>query len=206
MPTLSELVKPGGVAVVTMELQRAVVGDLSRIPDLVKAVADAGIVPATARLLRAARSRGVRVIHCTAAFRRDRAGSFRNVPLVNRLLRDPDYLIAGTPDVELMPELGPEPQDLLSQRLHGMSPFYGTSLDPMLRSEGARTVIATGVSLNVGIVGLTIEAINRGYHVVIPTDCVAGFPLDYGKLVLERTLEQLATLTSVDAIAEVWKS
>jgi nicotinamidase-related amidase len=126
------------------------------------------------------------------------------VPLVNRLLRDPEYLIVGTPDVEIMPELGPEPQDLISQRLHGMSPFFGTSLDPMLRSEGARTVIATGVSLNVGIVGLTIEAINRGYHVVIPGDCVTGFPADYGKLVLERTLGQLATLTSVDAILEAW--
>ena len=40
----------------------------------------------------------------------------------------------------------------------------------MLRSCGASTVIATGASLNVGILGMVIEAINRGYDVAIPTD------------------------------------
>jgi nicotinamidase-related amidase len=65
-------------------------------------------------------------------------------------------------------------------------------------------VIATGVSLNVGITGLTIEAINRGFDVVVPTDCVAGYPLDYGKLVLERTIAQIATLTSSAALVEAW--
>ena len=55
-----------------MELQRGVVGDLACIPELGKAVAEAGVIAQTARLLRAARAAGVRVIHCTAAFRRDR--------------------------------------------------------------------------------------------------------------------------------------
>lgn len=205
MAGLKELVAPGRVAVVTMELQRGVMGDLACIPALADAVREAGIVPATARVLRAARARGVRVIHCTAAFRRDRAGSYRNVPMVNRLLdANPDHLVVGTPPTEVVPELGPEPQDLESQRLHGMSPFQGTSLEPWLRAEGVTTVIATGVSLNVGITGLTIEAINRGFDVVVPSDCVAGYPLDYGKLVLERTIAQLATLTSSAALVEAW--
>jgi nicotinamidase-related amidase len=46
-----------------------------------------------------------------------------------------------------------------------------------------------------------IEAVNRGFDVVVPTDCVAGYPLDYGKLVLERTI---ATLTSSSALVEAW--
>jgi len=187
MADLKELVAPGRVAVVTMELQRGVMGDLACIPALADAVREAGIVPATARVLRAARARGVRV------------------PMVNRLLdANPDHLVVGTPPTQVVPELGPEPQDLESQRLHGMSPFQGTSLEPWLRAEGVTTVIATGVSLNVGITGLTIEAINRGFDVVVPTDCVAGYPLDYGKLVLERTIAQLATLTSSAALVEAW--
>ena len=205
MAKLEELVAPGRAAVLTMELQRGVMGDLACIPALADAVRAAGVVPATARVLAAARARGVRVIHCTAAFRRDRAGSYRNVPMVNRLLdANPDHLVVGTPPVQVVPELGPEPQDLESQRLHGMSPFNGTSLEPMLRAERATTVIATGVSLNVGITGLVIEAINRGFDVVVPTDCVAGYPADYGKLVLERTIAQLATLTSSSEIASLW--
>jgi nicotinamidase-related amidase len=204
-PTLAQLVTRDRCAVVVMELQRGVVGDLACIPALAQAVAQAGVIANTARLLRAARAAGVRVIHCTAAFRRDRVGSPGNIPMVNALLRNPDHLVVGTPQVQVCPELGPEPADLEVQRLHGMSPFAGTELDPFLRSAGATTVIATGVSLNVGIPGLVIEAINHCYRVVVPADCVAGWPLDYGKLVLEKTIAQLATLSTADEIAGLWR-
>lgn len=102
-PPLRELVAKGRSAVVVMELQRGVVGDLACIPELAKAVAEAGVIERTTRLLRAARAAGVRVIHCTAAFRRDRAGSPGNVPLVNRLLENPDHLLVGSPAVEVVP-------------------------------------------------------------------------------------------------------
>lgn len=63
-------------------------------------------------------------------------------------------------------------------------------------------MIATGVSLNVGIIGLTIEAVNHGYHVAIPHDCVAGYPAEYGEQVLTNTLSRLAhATTSADLIA-----
>jgi nicotinamidase-related amidase len=204
-PSLQTLVAKGRCAVVVMEMQRGIVGDLACIPQLGKAVAEAGVIANTARLLRAARAAGVRVIHCTAAFRRDRIGSPGNIPMVNALLRNPEHLVIGSPEVQVCPELGPEPQDLEVQRLHGMSPFTGTELDPFLRSEGATTVIATGVSLNVGITGLVIEAINHCYRVVVPSDCVAGWPLDYGKLVLEKTIAQLAAVTTADEIANAWR-
>ena len=89
----------------------------------------------------------------------------------------------------------------------GSPPFIGTSLDPTLRSLGTRTVIATGVSLfNRGIIGMTIEAVDLGYHVVIPTDTVAGYPAEYGRLVLENTLANIATLTTVDDLVAIWSS
>jgi nicotinamidase-related amidase len=204
-PKLEELVARGRCAVVVMEMQRGIVGDLACIPQLGKAVAEGGVIANTARLLRAARAAGVRVIHCTAAFRRDRIGSPGNIPMVNALLRNPEHLVIGSPHVQVCPELGPEPQDLEVLRLHGMSPFTGTELDPFLRSERATTVIATGVSLNVGIVGLVIEAINHCYRVVVPADCVAGWPLDYGKQVLEKTIAQLAAVTTADEIARAWQ-
>ena len=204
MSEIAALVEPGRVAVVTMELQRGVVGDLASIPALQKAVETAGVIPNTARLAAAARNAGVRVIHCTASFRRDRAGSFRTIPMVNELLENPDHLVTGSAEAEIVPELGPEPEDLHSDRLHGMSPFTGTPLNAMLRSIGADVVIATGISLNVGIIGLTIEALNHGYHVVIPADCVVGFPVDYGEQMLRHSLSLLATVTSGDAIAATW--
>jgi nicotinamidase-related amidase len=202
---LRELARPGRVSVLVMELQRGVVGDLASMPALAKAVHEAGVIPATARLLGAARAAGVRVVHCHAAFRRDRAGTPRNVPLVNSLLRNPEHMLAGTPSVESVPELGPDPRDLVSQRSHGMSPFAGTELDAFLRAEGATTVIATGVSLNVGIIGLAIEAVNHGYHVVIPRDCVAGIPAEYGEAVFANTLARLAHSTTSEELITAWR-
>jgi nicotinamidase-related amidase len=202
--SLAELVAPGRCAVLVMELQRGVVGDFASMPILAKAVQESGVIAATARVLGAARAAGVRVIHCHAAFRADRAGTPRNVPLVNGLLRNPRHMRVGEPSTESVPELGPDPRDLVSQRFHGMSPFAATELDAFLRAEGASCVVATGVSLNVGIIGLTIEAVNHGYHVVIPRDCVAGYPAEYGEAVLANTLSRLAHFTTSEELVARW--
>lgn len=191
-------------AILTMEVQRGVVGDLAAIRPLADVVEELGIIPNTAALLAIARRQGTPIVHCRAVFRSDRAGSFRNVPMVNRLLEDPDHILVGSPHAEVVPEFGPEETDLDSARTHGMSPFFGTALDPMLRSAGVSTVIATGVSLNVGIPGMVIEALNRGYHVVIPTDCVAGYPPEYGQAVLANSLARIATLTTSQEILDLW--
>ncbi|MGB0618737.1 MAG: cysteine hydrolase [Myxococcota bacterium] len=204
MPSLEELVAPGKAAILTMEMQRGVIGDLSSIRPLADLVASEGIPARTGGLLEVARRRDVPVVHCRAGFRRDRRGSYDNVPMVNALLQNPDYLVMGEPSTEVIPELGPAETDLDSARLHGMSPFIGTSLDPTLRSMGIETVVAVGVSLNVGILGMTIEAINHGYHVVLVTDCVTGYPPEYAEQVLQNSLARITTQTTAEELQKLW--
>lgn len=205
MSKLAELVRPGRAAILTMEMQRGVIGDLSAIRALADVVEGQGIPGRLGQLLETARAADVPVIHCRAAFRRDRRGSYANVPMVNRLLQNPEHMLIGEPTTEVIPELGPRPDDLDSVRLHGMSPFIGTNLDPTLRSFGIETVVATGVSLNVGILGVVIEAINYGYHVVLVKDCVAGYPPDYAEAVLEHSLARITTQTTAEELAALWK-
>ncbi len=202
---LTELAAPGHCALLTMEIQRGVVGDLSSFPELAAAAEEAGVVQTTARLVTAARRRGVSVVHCTAEFRADRKGTIVNCQLVAAALRDPDHLLAGTPTTELVPPLTVEPGDLVSTRLHGVSPFTGTDLDTWLRNLGVTTVVATGVSLNLGILGLAIEAINLGYQVVVVRDAVAGIPSDYAAAVLTNTLPMISTLVTAEALLGVWE-
>jgi nicotinamidase-related amidase len=201
---LKQLAAPKRCAVLTMEIQRGVIGDLSSFPELATAAETAGVVPATARLLDDARSAGARIVHCTAEFRADRAGTTVNCQLVAAALRNPDHLLTGTPSTELVPPLTVEPGDLVSTRLHGVSPFTGTDLDTWLRNLGVSTVVATGVSLNLGILGLAIEAVNLGYQVVVVRDAVAGLPPDYAAAVLAHTLPMISTLVTVDELLEVW--
>lgn len=205
MSQLEELVRPGRAAILTMEMQRGVIGDLSAIRALADVVEGQGIPKRLGQLLDAARAAEVPVIHCRAAFRRDRRGSYANVPMVNRLLKNPEHMLLGEATTEVIPELGPAPDDLDSVRLHGMSPFIGTNLDPTLRSLGVETVVATGVSLNVGILGVVIEAINCGYHVVLVKDCVTGYPTDYAEAVLEHSLGRITTQTTAEELAGLWR-
>ena len=202
---LAELVAPAHTAVLTMEIQRGVVGDLARFGDLASTVAGMGLVGTAARVAGAARAAGIRVVHCTAAFRADRAGSYTaNSPFITVLLRDRDHMREGTAAVEVVPELGPYPDDLESRRYHGFSPFTGTSLDATLRALGVRTVVVTGVSLNLGIPGLALEAVNLGYRVAVVTDAVAGTPRAYGEQVMTHTIALLAARVGAEELIGVW--
>jgi nicotinamidase-related amidase len=201
---LSELADPAHTAVLTMEMQRGVIGDLASIPTLAAAAASTGIVDATARLLDAARRAGARVVHCTAQFRPDRAGSATNAPLLAVMLRNPGHLVVDSDAAQVMPELDPQPGDVISPRAHGLSPFTGTSLDITLRNLGVRTVVATGVSVNIGVFGLVLEAVNLGYSVVLATDCVTGVPAEYGAAVVDHSLSLMATCARADQLVEIW--
>ena len=203
---ISELVRrvdPTHTTILSMEMQRGIVGDLARFQGPAEAVRESGMLERCASLYAAGRRSGLRVIHCNAAFRPDRAGSYRNMPFVNKLLDDPDHLPVGTAAVEVVPELRGD-LDLESLRLHGISPFAGTDLDSILRSLGTRTVVAAGVSLNRGIIGISIEAVNHGYEVVVPRDAVIGYPREYGEMVLRHTLDGLVTLSTVGELVGIW--
>ena len=202
---LGNLLDPAHTAVVTMELQRAVVGDLATMGGLAEAAAEGQTVANAARICRAARAAGVRVVHCTAQFRADGAGSARNCKLLAISLdHNSEALAVGAPGTELVGELEASPADIVISRLHGLTPFTSTALDQVLRNCGVTTVVATGVSLNVGVAGLVLSAVDLGYRVVVPDDAVVGLPVDYGRAVMRNTISLLATVTSTDAITEAW--
>ncbi|MEV5751371.1 isochorismatase family protein [Actinoallomurus sp. NPDC052308] len=204
--TLTELAAPRHSAVLVMEMQRGVVGDLTGFPALAEACAERDVVGNAARVAAAARATDVPVVQCTAAFRADRAGSHTdNAPFIRRLLRDPAHMLEGTPAIEVVPELA-DPADLESRRYHGFSPFTGTSLDQTLRSLGVRTVVAVGVSLNLGVPGLCLEAVNLGYRVVAVTDAMAGVPADYADAVLTNTVGLLAARATAGELVRAWKT
>jgi len=67
-----------------------------------------------------------------------------------------------------------------------------------------RTIIATGVSVNIGITGLIMGAVDRGYRVALVTDAVAGVPREYADAMIEHTLAALATRVTADEVVAAW--
>lgn len=206
---LNEMLEPAATAVVTMELQRSVAGDMSALPALREEIAP--VLPAVGRLLTAARAASVPVVHCIAG-PASVPSAPPNYPLAAALARrrsgagdapapDPAALARG---LEVVEEIGPEPGDIRVVRGHGLSPFTGTELDAVLRRLGARSIVAVGVSLNIGIIGLSVEAVGLGYRVAVATDGVAGTPREYGEAVLQNTLRLVTTLVQVDQVVDTW--
>lgn len=202
---LTALLAPAHTAVITSEVQNGVVGQQSALPELAEAAAR-GMLPNLARLLPAARSAGVQVVHCTAYRRADGKGANRNARLFRGVQRSPVALLPGTAAVDVVPELGPEPEDLVLTRTHGLNPMAGTDLDPVLRNLGVRTIVVTGVSVNVAVPNLVMDAVNLGYDVVLPRDAVCGIPQAYADAVIDGTLALLSTVLTTDHLIDVWRA
>ena len=202
---LSDLLDPASTAVVTMELQRGVVGDLAALSHLRDAAESVGMPANAGRVCAAARSVDATVVHCTAEFRPDRRGSVTNARILAAAAQlNGDRLDRGRPGTELIPELGHDPGDLVVARTHGLTPFVATELDQLLRNCGVRTVVAVGNSVNIGVLGLVMSAVDLGYHVVVPRDAVVGVPVEFGESVIDNSISLLATVTTTDAVVAAW--
>jgi biuret amidohydrolase len=200
---LAEIAAPEHTAIVTQECQGAVVGPNARLAILAEEARRVAL-PNIVRLLPAARAAGVRVVHCLVQRRPDGLGSNHNAKVFAIGRNDVD-ITPSTPGSALLPELGPEPTDLVLSRWHGVGPMGGTDLDAVLRNLGVSTVVVVGVSLNIAIPNFVMDAVNAAYHVVLPQDAVAGVPSEYGAAVIANTLSLLATITTTDDLLQSWQ-
>src|SRR5882672_7166625 len=100
-----EWVDPKSTAILIMEMQRDVVGDLSKIDTLVGTVKDGNVIGNIASLVASGRKAAIPVLHCQALFRADRKGSAANSPMLHNAMKNPEQILEGSPQAEIMPEL-----------------------------------------------------------------------------------------------------
>lgn len=205
VPPLGELVNPERCVLVTQEIQHGVVGTDAGLPQLADA-ARVEAIPNIERLVVAARAFGVQVVHCIVERRPDGKGSNENSRLFQLGSRFPVDLSPGGLGATLLPEVGPAPDDIVLSRTTGLGPMGGTDLDSVLRNLGATAVIAVGVSVNVAITNFVMDAVNRGYWVVLPRDAVAGVPREYADSVIDTTLSLLASVVWTDEVLDAWSA
>jgi nicotinamidase-related amidase len=198
------LLSPEQSALVVLECQRGVIGDLSGLPALADS-AKSGMIQAIAELVRVGREAGVCVIHCIAERRPDGRGANANARLFQHMRRVENPLFPGSEAAEIVSGISVDERDIVLSRLHGLSPFHGTELDSILRNLGIHTLVGVGVSVNVGVQNFTFDAVNGGYQVVIARDAVAGFPEDYVDAVFEHTLAAISTVVQSRQILETWR-
>jgi nicotinamidase-related amidase len=121
-----------------------------------------------ARVLAAARSHGVPVIHTRVEFAPDGSdgGIFvRKVPALQ-------HLYGGGPLSELMPEVAPVEGELVITKQYA-SAFFGTSMASTLVAQGVDTVVLVGVSTSGCIRATGVDAVQHGFIPLVVRDAVA---------------------------------
>jgi nicotinamidase-related amidase len=201
---LRELVTPATTVLLTQECQRGVVGPDSMIPELADAARTSGALANIIRLVHAARTARVGVLHALAARRPDGRGANTNARLFVSMARQRDQQWLGADATLPLEEFGVDDSDLTSTRLHGLSPILGQDVDGLLRNLGCRTVVIVGVSTNVAIPNAVFDGVNLGYQVVVPIDAIAGVPVEYTDAMVRNTLALVATTTRTDEVLACW--
>jgi nicotinamidase-related amidase len=201
MPRPEVSLAPEHTALVVVECQEGTVGAGSALPDL--AASAAPILPVIARVARAARKAGTRVVHLTYVPAFGGLSTNQATPL-QQAIGPMNAGWTAESGGNVVGEIGVEPGDLVLSRHSGMSPTHNTELFAVLRNIGVRTVVLTGVSLNVAIPSATTELGDEGFSVVIPRDAVAGTPPEHGQSMLRYTLRFLATITTSDDVIAAW--
>jgi biuret amidohydrolase len=203
---LAGLVAPAHTALVLQEVQNGVVGSPSVLPALAEAAASVDLIGNCARLVRAARNVGVPVLHCTAETRDDGRGANHNARLFIGVKKSAVRLSPGSAAVQPPDEIGVDPADIVLPRYHGLGPMTGTQLDAILRNLGATTIVGAGVSVNIGMTNLAMDAVNHGYQIVMPRDAIAGVPVAYADAMIDHTLSLIATITTTEEILASWRA
>ena len=97
------------------------------------------------------------------------------------------------------------PFGIVTESTMGPVPFaVQTALVEATHDHDVNVMPAGGVSVNVAITNLVMDAVNLGYQVVLPRDAVVGIPQAYADAVIDNTLALLATVTTVADLTAAW--
>ncbi|MDW8065537.1 MAG: cysteine hydrolase [Anaerolineae bacterium] len=170
---------------------------------------------ALTRLVHGARELGVMVVHVVMIHRcvpypgaESMANPFWRAVEAARQSLTPDrpstisrHNLEGSPQTEILPELGPEPTDYVIRSKKRLSAFYGTDLEILLRIHRIETVILAGINTNTCVLCTAFDAFNRDLRVVVAEDAVASmYGDDLHIFGLENVARCLGWILPVDEI------
>ena len=159
--------------------------------------ADAVVRPALA-VLDAARAAGALVVFVRVAFR---AGypevSSRN--LSGAALKGSGRLVRDAPDAQVIDAMGPRPTEPVVVK-HRVGPFGGTDLAPILRAQGATTLVLLGVATSGVVLSAVRSAADEDYRLVVVEDACADRDPEVHRVLMEKVFPRQATVARSEAV------
>jgi nicotinamidase-related amidase len=191
---------PEKTALLFVECQRGVVGDLSVLPALAEAAAP--VLADLGQLAAGARATGVQVAHLTYCPMASGRSTNRRSPLMRATASTEEWGEAAG----VVEEIGVERGDLVFPRHQGISPVHRTETLAVLRNLGIEEVVVAGVSTNLAIPLVAVAAADEDFAVVIPTDGVIGIPVEHHMSMLKHSLAHVGRLATIGDLLEEWST
>jgi biuret amidohydrolase len=206
-------IDPAATAVLAIDTHRGHLDpEIATMP--VPAESAAEVVEASRRLLAATRSAGIPTAYLVMQNRTvdGRSEYLRNpwwraVEEVRESLTPElpstisGHNLVGSPQTEVMPEIAPQPGDVVITSKHRLSSFVDTDLEGWLRVNGVEQLLLIGINTNTCVLCAAFEAFNRDYGVVVVSDCVHSmYGDDLHRFGLDNVARCFGWVLSVDEV------
>ena len=163
---------------------------------------DPGYITRVASVLRAARERGMRILHVQVGFRPGMPEvSERNV-LFAAVKSNPQWqqLFLG-PGGAIHPAAAPAGDEVIIAKHRGGA-FTGTDLEMILRANDIETLILLGIATS-GVVLVTfLQAADADYRLVVVGDCCADRDPELHTALIDRYFPRMATVIDATGLCE----
>lgn len=202
---------PAQTAVLTIDCQRGNLEPAIASLPVPEAECDRVIAGAN-RLLALARESGVAVIHTTTVFEAPLLAShpFERAMLElaesftpHRASNFAHHKSPGSIGGQIVPALHVQPSDLIVDSKRTFDSFQGTPLELLLRFMKKDTLLIAGCNTNTCVLSTAFGAYNRGFRVVVISDCVASaYGGDLHQFALANIQRRLGWVLTLDELKE----
>jgi len=162
-------------AVVLIEFQNEFCSPEGALYGAVKEVLEKNrTIPNTVDLVAKARAKGILIVYVPISFTPDYSELADESYGILQAVKEGKTFRKGTKAVEIIPELAPQPGDIIIEGKRGLCAFATTNLDFILRQRGIKNIALAGFLTNVCVESTMRTAYEKGYNVITLTDCTAA--------------------------------
>ena len=137
-------------------------------------MAETDMLANTAKLVAAARAKGVAILHAPITFVEGYGELGRHPYGILKGVVDGKAFVKGSWGAAIIDQLAPQKGDIVIEGKRGLDTFASTNLDFILRSKGIKTVVLGGFLTNCCVESTMRTAYEHGFEVITLTDCVAA--------------------------------
>lgn len=154
------------------------------------------------RFLPEARSSGIQIIFVQSIYDGIYLSPVQKERLIRRFGSVVPCCYKGTWGADFY-EVRPQSGETIVQK-HRYSAFKGTELNILLRSQGIKTLVLTGVATNVCVESTARDGFMHDYYIVVVEDCTAARSESFHRSALANIEGHFGVVVPADSLVGIW--